>query len=1391
MKETHQLLPLDAFRPQYDLIVVPVDRRGAFVPKQWSETIANYYPVQSPISKFDLGDIEVRYIADTTKPVAIIYACVEDRFGALTFAAIRDIAVNISDFINSEGFKGVSVAAPLLTDFGRTRLASPKVYSIFVDYLTTETACPIRIDIYPTNYRKFRWPSLSFSSDKHYKVCFQRRGRGFGTDDVFNAINDALDAPEIKRIAKEKEFCLERGRTALNEFLRIDLPAGIYDSLYRRIRYDANFSLKNELPSIFYDTEPATSEIYLLQKCAELIAYCDPHAFAKNILNKYPTQRTVLETSFIRQRDWLINLLKIKIESNNLEAVGSTSIRSALLFLSDPRRHSPMVSRRQRGMVMRNLFDPYSIPLDPDDFQTELLHFFDFLNIPCRNPDNRNLLYASILHAISYLWDEDKLNEVPTFERPFLAEARQLIKENLHTRNKRLDLGNCNIRDLSDLPELFRCTHLEMLILSNEWAVYRHEKWNRRKSGNRGNPNVLHSIPAQIGKLTNLRILICGGDWECDENDMRRWKIEDVEWISALPRLKYLNISNNRIRSLDGVEKAARLQVLHANNNQIADLKPLRELKELRDLFLSNNRIKQTASLGRLLSSIETLDLHSNLIEDLRPLRRVIEKIGIHNDKWKMQTLCVAKNPLSRPPVEIIETGREAVLDYFRQIQVGETAVNNDIKVILVGNSEAGKTTLAHYLEKPESRPATYATEWLEEREFVYRYRVGNQTRECTIKLFDFGGHDFYHDTHHLFFGTNTVYLLLWDKDNDRLQTRNLCQKVRDDKTIECRTQDYPLKYWLDSIAYFTRGVEASNFSDEMKALQRERSGYEKNLLLIQNKADTAEQVQHLDNATLIRKYPFIYDLLHVSMLSGRNREQFDTTFAELLSGSRIIGSQLPAYYMTIRDRVKQYRGRPIMEMKEFLDFCNKALAGDMTITLEQCVNLVKYLNQIGVILWYDDDPQTVFINKKWVIRSIHRILEEKVIGTHKAEFTENDVRESLRTDGDDPAETGDLKDLIRVMTKFKIVFRHPCERDLYIAPLYLPEMPVDTVKLFLHEKDIPYRRFEYEGFIHKHVILSIFQEYGQRISGDAASGRYYYWKDGLILKSPSDDCIVMIRFHQGDNEGNAHIDVYNIGEDKSCEFIDRICQYLKEISDRYPYDVSVTLDGETFVSLSMLDEQARQGNHLFANERRPTTSTKPKLIRTKDYEHFLSTPFRKKKVVISYSKKDLAHVHTLLRYLKPLIDANLIEEPWYCTMLNPGEQWEQQIRRHFEAADIVFFMVSPHFYNTPYIVQKEIPTAIDRYETNHDVYIIPIILEFYDWIRQGRYDLSRFSALPYQAKPISDFRNPNLAWHTVSLSVKAMIEHSLDPGQPETVARELQEIYERQVKGKLSDDGR
>lgn len=71
-----------------------------------------------------------------------------------------------------------------------------------------------------------------------------------------------------------------------------------------------------------------------------------------------------------------------------------------------------------------------------------------------------------------------------------LTQARELIKECRKTKNPYLDLGSCGITNLNELPELFKCTHLETLILSNAWFD---ESFSI--SNNEGEENVLSSIP--------------------------------------------------------------------------------------------------------------------------------------------------------------------------------------------------------------------------------------------------------------------------------------------------------------------------------------------------------------------------------------------------------------------------------------------------------------------------------------------------------------------------------------------------------------------------------------------------------------------------------------------------------------------------------------------------------------------------------------------------------------------------------------------------------------------------------------------------------------------------------------------------------------------------------
>ncbi|MBT3210367.1 MAG: hypothetical protein HN704_15915 [Bacteroidetes bacterium] len=65
-----------------------------------------------------------------------------------------------------------------------------------------------------------------------------------------------------------------------------------------------------------------------------------------------------------------------------------------------------------------------------------------------------------------------------------LSQAKKLIKNCKESQNPHLDLGRCGITDLNELPELFECTHLETLILSNFWDEGNEEIYSQNKEQN-------------------------------------------------------------------------------------------------------------------------------------------------------------------------------------------------------------------------------------------------------------------------------------------------------------------------------------------------------------------------------------------------------------------------------------------------------------------------------------------------------------------------------------------------------------------------------------------------------------------------------------------------------------------------------------------------------------------------------------------------------------------------------------------------------------------------------------------------------------------------------------------------------------------------------------------
>ena len=123
--------------------------------------------------------------------------------------------------------------------------------------------------------------------------------------------------------------------------------------------------------------------------------------------------------------------------------------------------------------------------------------------------------------------------------------ARRLIAENLETKNPYLDLGNCGLTDLNEVPELFECVHLETLILSNIWVEFENGIMGKKSTQNKGRANKLKALPVGIGELKNIKKFVCKG-YKHDSSS----QVTDISVLRNLTSLTHLYLAGNRIRDI-------------------------------------------------------------------------------------------------------------------------------------------------------------------------------------------------------------------------------------------------------------------------------------------------------------------------------------------------------------------------------------------------------------------------------------------------------------------------------------------------------------------------------------------------------------------------------------------------------------------------------------------------------------------------------------------------------------------------------------------------------------------------------------------------------------------------------------------------------------------------
>lgn len=124
-------------------------------------------------------------------------------------------------------------------------------------------------------------------------------------------------------------------------------------------------------------------------------------------------------------------------------------------------------------------------------------------------------------------------------------------------------------------------------------------------------------------------------------------------------------------------------------------------------------------------------------------------------------------------------------------------------------------------------------------------------------------------------------------------------------------------------------------------------------------------------------------------------------------------------------------------------------------------------------------------------------------------------------------------------------------------------------------------------------------------------------------------------------------------------------------------------------------------------------------------------------KVVISYAHEDHNFLSKLTVHLMSLERTGQIDS-WSDRKINPGQDFNQEIEKQFDSADIILLLVSPDFIASDFCYNTEMSKALERHK-NQQAVVIPVILRPCNW---KKLPFAKLKAVPYDGMPIASYKD-------------------------------------------------
>jgi GTPase SAR1 family protein len=611
-----------------------------------------------------------------------------------------------------------------------------------------------------------------------------------------------------------------------------------------------------------------------------------------------------------------------------------------------------------------------------------------------------------------------------------------------------------------------------------------------------------------VGKFTKLSKL------DISYNNVLRFRLPN-----SLPNLFYLNFSYNEIREIN-LAGISEIKYLFGSSNKIETLEFKRKIKNLSILDLSKNRELdfQTEAIISAQNSLESLNLSNTAttLESLKPIRdfSILSQVELQN------------TPIDKEYPADVKQGWDAV----KRLLIDKLVAFNHVKVLLLGNTNVGKSDLIHYLKTNKQRQESPSTHGLEYHQLVYPKGTRKEENKIYLHCWDFGGQEYYHGTHKLFFSGGSVNLLLWLSKNE----------YRFDIEEQC----FELDYWL-------RCIEQLSFDSTYEIKTK--------TLVIENKIDRNQSEftpTPLNQVNYQDKYGQKMDLDYVSMalkpagnaqLAPFKYEIFESHFQDIIKQSI---QRRPVEDVRIFDRIKSFaQQKPVVKVNEILPDNSQ-------------ITILEVFHFMGIILYFKEiTPNIVFIKPQEFLSFLYRdILKDKGVHTiNKDEIKGIIYHSSFRS-------LLDEGQVLKILIAFDLVFKIEAESPIFFIPQYLPDKGDVSALTDSYFKTFASAIIESDSYLMNLVMLKIYGRFGSLVS--ESGGNYLFWKDGLVIGKPQ-QVELKIVFHRAKQQ----IEIFENKESTDIALLENLIGFITQIPEDYIMgveikNVSYDKDGSEIVTI-------------------------------------------------------------------------------------------------------------------------------------------------------------------------------------------------------------------------------